>query len=1204
MDSLAQLLRGIQEKFSTRPTAVEAFLQARKKEEEERKARERAELAAIGMPDPETGQTPEPLPEKLTTPEGWHKSTLNLSGPIPAAGISAEPTWQEKSEQLEKQMRIPEREWKTGELEHMRIPAVDKALEHAAVLGPAIMDPVGEVAYRAVDEATGNPWLATAADVASGLALTGGLGMVSDAGKFLGKKMLKAGGKEALHAAEKKAPRAAFKETVTTGRPKTELQQLVAKDKALKAQHAKELKARTRYGLFEHRGDGRYNPADAHKTYKSQAAADKAAEKMGGNTVVRTFYLDKAPGLEPSLRQGLTPQGSGTSVLSHEELARNEKFFVVSRDGRVKTFLGQQPDASLRPGEAIVALKTDGTIRHAGGDLGAAQKVKAEDLGPAPKHAEQPDVYELDMDEAVDLNTEAKRLLDDAELLPEDAYGHMEKSARADAIKVVEDIAAKDPKAAKTLLDQGETLTPNDAKKLYSGIGVMGDTSKWNYQDYLDAIRYVRATNMLFSFKTHAVNFLSSESHILSDIPRSFLQATTAAGTQPVKKGLNWLGEKTGMPVTRKWPKLDETRPTTFTQAARQTIGAWHGLEAFLRFGTRPARVRKYGGDIEKRAMREHTGTKEYAPEFMRKSMGPELAAATHRAAPLGLLARVDEAMWAQAYIMDAHKMAQRFAEESKGMFTYGEIMAAMGRWQDFAEAPRAQRGAIQLTTTKTLKQVELARLVNQATKKASIEADHLIFTKTPMVNKANPKEAMNYDRFVGSMEGLANEEGMSPAIFNALFPFIRTPANVVKESMKHTPLGAFSALRSFSSKAYKKGTFLEAERAFHGDLSKSIIGSAAIFYGWKYGRGNGWRITGGEAQSSGEQRTAEAAGHVQRSLQVEDGEGYWSIPIERIPPIVNLLTVGADVREAIERGEISEDDAAAQIVEATAAVGEATYEIVDPYVDQFSMALDAWRAYSESGGELPKAFKKWLSDMGASYVVPAVVSQANQAFLDPIVRDPRFEEEQTTGELLTESTRQKLPGTSKGFPPRTDIFGTPMSRSPSGKLLDKLMTFMLPGTGAGYREKNPLAVELQKLGIAKDIPSTKLKMPRELLTKEIEGTPFLKPTQEPYPWSDEEYTVVKTVRGRAFQSALEKAMSMPVYQKGDLFTKRRVVMSIWNSYDQKLIENIKKQKNAAMEEGREIRVDDILKYATGVTEEDMLHIQDQSGIDIFSGRQ
>lgn len=79
---------------------------------------------------------------------------------------------------------------------------------------------------------------------------------------------------------------------------------------------------------------------------------------------------------EPSA--GLTPAGSGTSVISNEELARGEVFLRVDRGGNV-TYLGKQPDVSTRQpegrgGGAVVAVSPDGSTRLQSGDARLAKQ--------------------------------------------------------------------------------------------------------------------------------------------------------------------------------------------------------------------------------------------------------------------------------------------------------------------------------------------------------------------------------------------------------------------------------------------------------------------------------------------------------------------------------------------------------------------------------------------------------------------------------------------------------------------------------------------------------------------------------------------------------------------------------------------------------------------------------------------------------------
>ena len=89
---------------------------------------------------------------------------------------------------------------------------------------------------------------------------------------------------------------------------------------------------------------------------KSEVASEaEAFLKSLGVEAKTTESAISVVGEQEQLARGLTPTGSGTSLLSHEELARKEAFYKVSRSGAL-TYLGKQPDAPLRIGEAVLAL--------------------------------------------------------------------------------------------------------------------------------------------------------------------------------------------------------------------------------------------------------------------------------------------------------------------------------------------------------------------------------------------------------------------------------------------------------------------------------------------------------------------------------------------------------------------------------------------------------------------------------------------------------------------------------------------------------------------------------------------------------------------------------------------------------------------------------------------------------------------------------
>ncbi|HKQ06800.1 MAG TPA: hypothetical protein VJ464_16820 [Blastocatellia bacterium] len=103
--------------------------------------------------------------------------------------------------------------------------------------------------------------------------------------------------------------------------------------------------------------------AEGAKMSEAEAAAirqrDSAYQGAPSPQSEATAPAAAPPADEP---MGMTPGISGTTSLSNEELSRAERFFKVGRGADV-TSLGKQPDAPLRPGEAVVAIGPDGAAR-------------------------------------------------------------------------------------------------------------------------------------------------------------------------------------------------------------------------------------------------------------------------------------------------------------------------------------------------------------------------------------------------------------------------------------------------------------------------------------------------------------------------------------------------------------------------------------------------------------------------------------------------------------------------------------------------------------------------------------------------------------------------------------------------------------------------------------------------------------------------
>lgn len=142
----------------------------------------------------------------------------------------------------------------------------------------------------------------------------------------------------------------------------------------LGAQENPEIFARTAGLVKAAIQDGYANASEWLSDMRQKMGAEFEAfyRQIGGLEGANRLWAEQA--VTRGEEGGLTPQGSGTALLSNEELKRAERgdtYYRVDRSGRV-TYLGPQPDATVRNGEAIIMVS---------GQTGQPQVQNSEGLG-------------------------------------------------------------------------------------------------------------------------------------------------------------------------------------------------------------------------------------------------------------------------------------------------------------------------------------------------------------------------------------------------------------------------------------------------------------------------------------------------------------------------------------------------------------------------------------------------------------------------------------------------------------------------------------------------------------------------------------------------------------------------------------------------------------------------------------------------------
>jgi hypothetical protein len=319
-----------------------------------------------------------------------------------------------------------------------------------------------------------------------------------------------------------------------------------------------------------------------------------------------------------------------------------------------------------------------------------------------------------------------------------------------------------------------------------------------------------------------------------------------------------------------------------------------------------------------------------------------------------------------------------------------------------------------------------------------------------------------------------------------ALFPFVRTPVNLVKGAMNRTPAGlAFQETRDILFG--RKGARARDEAIARMGVGSTIV-LAAIGMAMEGG------LTGGGPKDPALRGTKYTTGWQPYSFKI--GDTYASI--SRLEPIASLMGIAADF---VEIGKAMSD------WEKNDVVGLMIASVSRNLASKTWLAsvTDAVEAYSD-----PERYgANWLRRQ-AGAVVPNIVGQTAQAY-DPYLREARS---------MLDEVKSKVPGLRETLPIKRDSFGRPIKRE--GSIGPDILSPIYKST-----HKND--------GVADEL--VRLNLPIRRPSKEIAGVEL----------KAEEYGKLQELSGGYIKIALSKVMTDPRYNrlddedKRDLLTKMMI---------------------------------------------------------------
>lgn len=372
--------------------------------------------------------------------------------------------------------------------------------------------------------------------------------------------------------------------------------------------------------------------------------------------------------------------------------------------------------------------------------------------------------------------------------------------------------------------------------------------------------------------------------------------------------------------------------------------------------------------------------------------------------------------------------------------------------------------------------------------------------------------------KFSEATRKVINDLAPDARIGDYIFPFVRTPANVIATGLDYTGLGALKALGK-TYKAFKTGDMKNPEyiRSMARDVVRSglgIAGAMAIagtlsdddFVGAYDPR---------RAQIESLRNTRDNAIRVGNKWISTDWLGPLAVPVTAI---MYARKYGKDTKD--------------KPLQFLYGAGSAFMNL--PPVEQFS---DMYRDYqynkAESSGELAQSAGEYVVGELTSRLIPSIIPDIAKA-VDPAVRD-------TSGGVLgLDKAKSKIPFLSTTLPQKSDVFGQPIQG-------ESAISDILFGSRVKTDRETPIVKEISRLS--------------DTLDKGITFTNWDTSTgktlaQFKEKVGEQKYNEAKIKYGQELKASLEKTINDPRYQRLSDEDKLRVI----NNKDQDAMDKVFRQ--------------------------------------------
>ena len=331
--------------------------------------------------------------------------------------------------------------------------------------------------------------------------------------------------------------------------------------------------------------------------------------------------------------------------------------------------------------------------------------------------------------------------------------------------------------------------------------------------------------------------------------------------------------------------------------------------------------------------------------------------------------------------------------------------------------------------------------LVAQARSYAIEEAQKATYRNTTALSEYLSKKG-RYDE-----AGSFVDKGAA-IVMDALFPFRRTPSNVLTTGIDYSPVGLTKAI-TYDAYQVKAGNMSAADMVDH--LSAGLTGTGILALGAYLAAEGLLKVRTGDDDR--EKDYNKDRGMQDYSLQIGDK----SYTLDWAVPAAMPLFAGAAIMESVENG----GGTFSAVADSMRGIGEVVLE-----TSMLSSLNDFISNWSYADDKFGYAISRTLSSYAGQYV-PTVGGKIASA-MDDTVRKSYVEK--GTGQLASDlgyfaqSMEKKIPGARENLQPKVDLWGDEVS---NGKVTDRLIqSFLSPGY-AKTMDTGKLDTEIRRLAEA-----------------------------------------------------------------------------------------------------------------------------------------